>query len=366
MNKIKILHIIRTMNMGGAQVLIMNILRNIDKEKFQFDFLLNEEGIFDDEIRKLGGEIFYTPYLTEIGQLKYKRDLIKFFVKHKEYKIVHSHMNQVSGIIMEAAYDAGVPTRIAHSHTMGNKNNIIAKIYKRYLQEKIGKYATHLIACSTETAKWMFKKRAQEALIIKNGIDIDKFQFSIEERKTVREELGLPENTIVIGNVGRFSAVKNHVFMIKVFKEFRKNFNSKLLLIGEGELKEKIIELAKHENILQDVIFKVEKNNVQKFYNIMDIYMCPSLYEGIPLTLIEAQTNGVPIIASDTVDSKVKVAENFVFESLLSSSEIWCEKMKKILNVGRKNNIENIEEAGYNIKNQTAKLENFYDTIYER
>lgn len=366
MNKIKILYIIRTMNMGGAQVLIMNIIRNINKENFQIDFLLNEEGIFDDEIRKLGGKIFYMPYLTEIGQSKYKKNLIKFFKEHKEYKLIHSHMNQVSGLILEAAYDADVPIRIAHSHTMGNKNNVLVKIYKRYLQSKICKYSTHLIACSTETAKWMFKKRAQETLIIKNGIDIDKFRFSIEKRKAVREELGLQENIIVIGNVGRFSAVKNHVFMIKIFKEFRKNFNSKLLLIGEGELKEKIIELVKQENILQDVIFKVEKDNVEKFYNAMDIYMCPSLYEGIPLTLIEAQTNGIPIIASDTVDSNVKVTENFAFESLLSSSDIWCEKMKKLLNIGRKNNIENIEEAGYNIKNQIIKLEKFYDTIYKR
>lgn len=363
MKKIKILNIIRSMNMGGAQVLIMNILRNIDKEKFQLDFLLNEEGVFDDEIRKLGGKIYYMPYLTEIGQLKYMKKLIDFFKNHKEYKIVHSHMNQVSGIILEAAYDADVPIRIAHSHTMGNKNNLIAKVYKKYLQGKIDKYATHLIACSNETANWMFKKRAQETLIVNNGIDLEKFSFSEEKRKFMRKELKLEDSTIVIGNVGRFSKVKNHEFMINLFKDFKKNHNAKLLLIGEGELKEKIIDIARNENILDDIIFRVEKKHIENFYNAMDIYICPSLYEGIPLTLIEAQTNGVPIIASDTIDSRVKIASNFAFERLSSKSNIWIAKMQKLLSNGRQNNVEDVKTAGYSIKDQTIKLENFYSTI---
>lgn len=363
MNKIKILNIIRTMNMGGAQVLIMNILRNIDKEKFQLDFLLNEEGVFDDEIRKLGGKIYYIPYLTEIGQLKYKKNLIDFLKKHKEYKIVHSHMNQVSGIILEAAYDADVPIRIAHSHTMGNKNNLIAKVYKKYLQGKIDKYATHLIACSEETAKWMFKKRASETLIINNGIDIEKFKFSLEKRKFMRKDLNLFDDTIVIGNVGRFSKVKNHKFMIELFKNFRNRHKAKLLLIGEGELKDSIIEIAKVENILDDIIFRVEKKHIENYYHAMDIYICPSLYEGIPLTLIEAQTNGVPVIASNTIDQRVKITNNFCFESLSSSYDIWENKIKKLLEIGRKNNITNIKEAGYDIKDQTLKLEKFYSTI---
>lgn len=363
MNKIKILNIIRTMNMGGAQVIIMNLLRNIDKDKFQLDFLLNEEGVFDDEIRKLGGKIYYMPYLTQVGQLKYKKNLIKFFNEHREYQIVHSHMNQVSGIILEAAKIAHVPIRIAHSHTTGNKNNLIVKIYKKYLQKKINKNATHLIACSKETANWLYTNRAKEALIINNGISMERFKFSQEKRNLVRHSLNISDETIVVGNVGRFSKVKNHVFMLEVFKEFRKKYNAKLLLIGEGELKEDIINKAKQDNILQDIIFKVEKNSVENYYNAMDVYICPSLYEGIPLTLIEAQTNGIPVIASNTIDPKVKLTDNFIFESLSSPISIWIEKMHELLDIGRKNNIANVQEAGYDIKEQTLKLENFYSTI---
>lgn len=363
MNKIKILNIIRTMNMGGAQVLIMNILRNINREQFQLDFLLNEEGIFDDEIRNLGGKIFYMQYLTEIGQSKYQKNLINFFKSHKEYKIIHSHMNQVSGLILEAAYYANVPIRIAHSHTMGNKNNVVAKIYKRYLQGKIDKYATQLIACSDETAKWMFKKRAEEALIINNGIDVAKFEFSNGKREMMRKKLNISNDTILIGNVGRFSKVKNHKFMIELFKNFKIQHKAKLILLGEGELKEQIINLAKHENVLDDVIFKVEKKDIDYFYNAMDIYICPSLYEGIPLTLIEAQTNGIPIIASNTIDKRVKIADNFIFENLSSPLKSWQDNMQKLLLIGRKNNINDVKNAGYDIKGQTKILENFYSTI---
>ena len=362
---IRVLHVVRYLEQGGIQNLLMNLYRDIDRNEVQFDFLVCGKGVFDDEIRQLGGKIFYMPYLTEVGQIEYKNNLIEFFKEHKEYKIVHSHMNQVSGIVLEAAHLAGVPARIAHSHTTGNKNNVIAKIYKKYLQHKINKNATNLIACSEEAAQWLFTKRAKETLIINNGINLDKFKFSQENRNIMRKTLNLTDDTIVIGNVGRFSKVKNHVFMIEIFKDFRKVFNSKLLLIGEGELKEKIIEMAKQYNILQDIIFKVEKEHVENYYNVMDIYICPSLYEGIPLSLIEAQTNGIPIIASNTIDSRVKITSNFCFESLSAPNSIWIDEMKELLDIGRKDNVIDVKKHGYDIKEQTLRLEDLYSKIYK-
>ena len=320
MNKkypIRVLQVIRAMNIGGAETLIMNLYRNIDRKKVQFDFLVSYEGYFDDEIKKLGGNIHYIPYLTDKGQITYEKNIIKLLKAHPEYQVIHSHIDQVSGIIMQAAKKAGVSVRISHSHSTSNNNGKIAKIYKGYLQSKINKNANNYFACSKEAASWLFKEKSKEAVIINNGIDIDKFKFSQEKRDKIRKELNIPEDYIVVGHVGAFRKEKNHIKLIQLYNEYLKeNPKSVLVSVGDGDLKNNIIEEVKNLGIENNVKFLGLRSDTDALYSAFDILLFPSLYEGLSICLLEAQTSGLKILTSDTVDKNIKLTDNIEFLSL--------------------------------------------------
>lgn len=195
---VRVLQVIRAMNIGGAETFIMNVYRNIDREKVKFDFLVSGDGKYDEEIRKLGGKIYKIPYITEVGQIRFVQNLKNFFHTHPEYQIVHSHIDQVSGIILETAKKCGVKTTISHSHNTRNSNGIIGKIYKMYLQSKINKNSDIKLACGNDAAKWLYKPEASKAIVVNNGIDTDRFLFSKEHRDEKRKALGVDENTVVI------------------------------------------------------------------------------------------------------------------------------------------------------------------------
>lgn len=359
---IRVLHILESMNIGGAQSFIMNIYRNIDKDKIQFDFLVSSEGSYDDEIKDLGGKIYKIAYINKVGPYKYKKNIERFLLQHKEYNIIHSHLNQVSGIVLEAASEVGVQYKIAHSHSTKNLNNIFVKILKKYLQSKINKNSDYRIACSELAGKWLYKKA--KFVIIPNVIDTSLFEYDVKKSEEIRKELNIKDDEILIGHVGRFSKVKNHKFLIKIFTEYHlKNPKSKLLLIGNGELRTKIKEMTKKNNINEYVIIKDECKDIYKYYNAMDVFLMPSLYEGIPLTLIEAQANGLKIVASDTINKDVNITGKVQFCSLSDSAQEWIKKIgpaKRNKRINEQNNIEKIKKSGYDLKIQTKNLENIY------
>lgn len=271
------------MNQGGVENFIMNFYRKIDKSQIQLDFLVNREGYFDDEIKKMGGKIYYVPALQKVGQIKYQKNLDKFFRKHREYKIVHSHLNQVTGLILERAKKANIPVRIAHSHNSKSPKNIIIKCYKNYLGNKIFNNANVYFACSKLAADWLFKKNSEKAIIINNAIDVDKFIYDQEKRKNIRQKLNIiNDETMLIGHVGRFNKQKNHQFLLKVFKELsNKKNNCMLLLIGEGKLKNKIIKLIHKYGLENKVKLLGTRKDVNDILQGIDILLFPSLYERI-------------------------------------------------------------------------------------
>ena len=363
-NKIRVLHVIRHMNVGGAETFIMNMYRNIDKNKIQFDFLVFGEGYFDTEIKSLGGNIFFMKYLTEVGERNFKKNLIDFFNLHNEYKIVHSHLDQVSGIILEAAKKANVKCRISHSHNTKNANNFLGKIYKKYLQSKITKNANVLFACGEEAAKWLFNNKYNEAIIVNNGIDIEKFKFSINNRKEIRKELKVNENTILLGHVGRFSKQKNHKFIIDVYREYVKlNSNSILILIGEGELKYEIQQYVKNNKLQDKVMFLGLRDDVFKLYSAMDYLIFPSLYEGLSVALIEAQISGLKIVGSDTIDKKTDILGNISWMSLNKDCRDWAKELNSTKIENRL--VENDKIKEYDIKNVAKNMEVRYLNMYE-
>lgn len=360
----RVLQIVESMNMGGSQNFIMNVYRNICKDKIQFDFLTHREGIFDDEIRKLGGKIFQLDYLTKIGPVNYKKQLENFFKNHPEYDTIHVHLNQVSGIVLEVAKKQNIPNRIVHSHSTKNMNSFIVKIYKKYLQSKIDKNATLLLACGEEAAKWLYRDKSNEAIIINNGIDINKFRYSKEKSNKIRKELNINDKTIVIGHVGRFSKVKNHEFLIEVYRRYvEKRPDSLLIMVGIGELKNDIERLVKQYKLEKNVKFLGIRKDIDFIYSALDYVVFPSFYEGISLSLIEAQVSGIKIFASDTIDKNTDISQNIKWLSLKDSANDWA---KCILDTDKARNEKNVKTEKYDIKIIANKLQELYYNLGEK
>jgi glycosyltransferase involved in cell wall biosynthesis len=365
-NPLRILHVVVNMNRGGAETLIMNLYRNMDKTKVQFDFLTCKEGVFDSEILKMGGKIHRIPYISEIGHFKYAKKLDEFFSTNKEYKIVHSHMDKMSGIILLAAKKAGVSIRISHSHNTRSEGGLAARLYKWYVGNLIIKNSTNLFACSTQAAEWLFKEKSQSTKILKNGIEIQKFTFCPKTRNEVREELNLDNDKFVLGHVGRFAHQKNHSFLIDLFAEYHKiNKNSVLVLVGDGPLRLDIERQVKKLNIVCNVKFVGIRSDIHRLLQAFDLFVFPSLHEGLPVSLIEAQGSGLPCVISDNISKEVDIGSNLVEFISLNNNSQWIQKVKKIASMQLNRNIisHSISKQGYDIRKTAGNLENFYISI---
>jgi glycosyltransferase involved in cell wall biosynthesis len=365
MNKpIRVLHVVVNMNRGGAETLIMNLYRNIDRTKVQFDFLTCREGVFDKEILELGGEIHRIPYITEVGHLKYIKSLEQFFYLHSNYRIIHSHMNQMSGFVLNAAKKSNIPIRIAHSHSTRSGGGILAKLYRYYAGSLIKSSATNYLACSRDAAKWLFGG-IEEITIIKNGIDSIKFKYSDDVRKSVRRELELNKETLVIGHVGRFTFEKNHCFLIEVFSELIKTKpNTILLLAGDGKLKTDIEKKINDLNLINKVKFLGVRGDVNHILQAVDLFLFPSLYEGLPVTLIEAQGAGLPCIISDTITKEVDLGMGLINYLSISDVKGWVEKIQEFeYEASRSIQVTNLSDKGYNIRDTANRILELYSAI---
>lgn len=262
----------------------MNYYRNIDKDKIQFHFLCDEDStnIPYEEIEKMGGKVIIIPPYQRL--FKYQKELYKIF-KENNYKIVHSHINALSVFPLRIAKKAGVPIRIAHSHTTSNKKEWKRNLIKNILRPFSKVYANQYFACTEYAGKWLFGEKAfknGKIKIINNAIDLEKFKFNENTREDLRKELGIKEDTLIIGHVGRFMKQKNHEFLIDVFNELiTKNENLILMLIGQGPLLNEMKQKVRDLKIEDKVKFIGQVTDVEKYYNIMDIFLFPSIYEGL-------------------------------------------------------------------------------------
>ena len=282
--KIIIAHIMGKWNGGGVESVVMNYYRNIDRNRIQFHFLCDEDStdIPYEEIEKLGGKVIVIPPYQKL--FKYQKELYRIF-KENNYKIIHSHINALSVFPLRIAKKAGVPIRIAHSHSTSNKKEWKKNILKMILRPFSKLYANNYFACTEYAGKWLFGKKVverKELNVINNAIDLKKFEFNENIRKALREKLGIKDDTLIIGHVGRFMKQKNHEFLIEVFNEvYKKNQNTLLILIGQGPLLSEIKQKAINLNIEDKIRFIGQVTDVEKYYNIMDIFLFPSIYEGL-------------------------------------------------------------------------------------
>ena len=355
---IGVLHCVVGMNYGGYETFIMNVYRNIDRTKVQFDFLTSLPGVFDEEIKNLGGKIYRIPFITKVGPFAYKRNLDKFFKEHPEYTIVHSHMDKFSGSVMRSAKKAGVKTRIAHSHNTQNEGGIAYQLVKDYYGRMVNPNCTDRFACSQPAADWMFEEKGKNAVVVYNGIDVSHYFPNSDTRSTVRNKLNV-ENNYVVGHVGRFTHQKNHSFLIDVFNEIKKlKPEAKLLLIGIGDLVDEVKEKTRSLGIENDVIFYGTANNVNELMQAMDTFILPSLHEGLGIVLIEAQCAGLYCTASSEVPSLAKITDNIQFISLAEPAEKWAQAVleAKTVPVDR----QALTDCGYNINKTASFLQDFY------
>ncbi|EOO15538.1 glycosyltransferase family 1 protein [Bacillus cereus] len=363
---LRVLHVVVNMNRGGAETLIMNLYRNIDRSKVQFDFLTCKEGVFDEEIVKLGGGIHRIPYVTDVGHRGYIKALNTFFSSHPQYKIVHSHMDKMSGFVLRSAKKAGIPVRIAHSHSTSSEGGTIAKVYKWYAGAFIIPCATHFLACSIAAAQWLFPDRASTTEIFKNGIECAKFVFSSEIREQVRKELKLHEDAFVIGHVGRFAYPKNHTFLIDIFAQLIESRpKSILLLVGDGPLRVEMEKKAEKLNLTNRVKFLGIRSDINRLLQAFDIFVFPSIYEGLPVTLIEAQGAGLPCVISDNITQDVDLGLDLVEQCSLLDVREWIGKLQSIADRKISRSIAQfvLAEKGYDIKNITGFTQKFYVAV---
>lgn len=350
---------------GGVESVVMNYYRNIDKSKIQFDFICDEDStnIPRAEIESMGGRIILIPPYQKV--FKYQKEL-KRVLKEEKYKIVHSHINALSVFPLRAAKKAGVPVRIAHSHSTTNKKEWKKNLLKMALKPFSKVYATDYFACTEHAGRWLFGDKEFDkgnVYVLNNAIDLDKFKYDEQVRIAKRKELGIDDNTIVIGHAGRFVAQKNHEFIIDVFNEVHKeNKNTKLMLIGKGPLEEQIKEKVKQYELTEAVMFLGQRpEDIHELYQAMDVFLFPSLYEGLGMVAIEAQCSGLPCICSTEVPKIAKVTDNVEFIDLTENVEKWTKEILLHVNNDRKKDyIEQAEKCGYNIKSEVKKLEKKY------
>ncbi|NWQ39145.1 glycosyltransferase family 1 protein [Bacillus sp. EB106-08-02-XG196] len=360
---IRVLHVVVNMNRGGAETLVMNLYRNIDRTKVQFDFLTCKEGIFDSEIKELGGTIHRIPYVSEVGHFGYLKSLNNFFSTNNEYTIVHSHLNRMSGFVLRAAKRAGIRYCITHSHNTGGEGGLLAKGYKWYSGLFIPSNSDYTLACSQAAAKWLFGRKSNDARLLNNGIEPEMFSYSPDIRMRKRKELGISDQ-IVIGHVGRFTKQKNHMFLIEVFAEFvKRKPESTLLLCGDGVLRKDIERKVYELNLQKEVKFLGVRSDINQLLQAFDLFLFPSLHEGLPVTLIEAQAAGIPCLISDEITNEVDMGLDLLKFLELTSVDSWVAELENFSMEQRERNtskLKMLRDKGYDIKNTASWLEDFY------
>lgn len=359
---IRILQIVPNMQAGGLENFIMNIYRDIDREKVQFDFLVHymENKDYDNEIEKLGGKIYRFPLRNNNNIIKYVFQLNKFYKKHKEYKVIHCHMSSIGFINFLIAKKNKINVRIAHSHNSKTDKTIKGRL-KKIMMLPYKYISTINFACSSEAGKFLFGNKKFE--IVPNAIDVTKYKFSKSKRTEIRKKMGFEENDIVLGHIGRFNIQKNHEFLIKIFQKlYSKDKKYKLLLIGDGELKSNIENECKQYNILDGVIFTGVVSNTYDYYNAMDLFVLPSLFEGLPVVGVEAQANGLPCIFADNITRELDLT---YIKYLPLNEKIWIKEIEgEYLNKNRKEKNKIIYDSDFNIHKLANKLENTYKNLY--
>lgn len=359
--------VVHEMNRGGIENFIMNLYRVIDRDVIQFDFVAHTDKKcdFDDEIKDLGGTIFHCPDYRIVNHLNYCKWWKDFFVSHPEYKIVHSHLDSSANIHLRIAKKFGCVT-IAHSHSSAEGFGIKALV-KSILKIGFNNCCDYKFACSNEAAKWLYGNKANEATIIKNGIDTEKYVFNAKIRNELRKEWNISEDEVVLGHIGRLDKNKNHTFILDILKELNeKGISTTFVSAGKGEELTNLLNKAKNLNLEKKALFLGLRGDIPNILQVFDVFVMPSVYEGLPVSSIEAQASGLKCVLSDSISQESNVTGNVEFISLDNTAKEWVEQISKMLPYDRVDTSEKISQAGYDIKTTAQQLTDFYINLQEK
>jgi glycosyltransferase EpsF len=361
----RILHIVGTMDRAGAETMIMNLYRAIDKSKFQFDFVYftDKKCDYDDEIKILGGNIYR---ITANNPIKRTKELILLLKQNPQWETVHAHTLLSIGFHLFAAKKAGIKNRIAHAHsTNDGKKSVLGKLYKFLSMQLLDRYTTKHIACGKAAGDFLFPNQ-KDIKIIPNSIDIKAFtEVSHTSKMYLKNEFNLSDDTLVLLQLGRLITIKNHAFTIEIAKELKKQgVNFKLFLAGQGNLKEVLEQQVKEKELDNEIIFLGLRTDIPELLAGSDIMLMPSFYEGFPVVLVESQAAGIPSLISDTISSEVDLGTELIyFESLKQSSSVWVNKIQQILMIKKNSSevrLKKLQKAGYDIYTNAKLLEELY------
>lgn len=366
----RVLQIMGGLKRGGLETFAMNMYRSIDKNEIQFDFLLTQVagGDYEEEAKSMGANIYHLPARNK-GYKVYRNALDDFFREHHDYIAVHEHISSLTSI--DPAYYAkkyGISVRIFHSHSSSILKSLrlhwIHTILHYLNKPKVHSWATHYLGCSDKALDWMYKYTGvrSKAMMVNNGIDCEQYVFNEAIRAEVRQEFCIGVEDFVIGHVGRFILLKNQGFLVEILEELHKTKpTAKLLLVGEGETMKNVIAKAETKGLKDSVIFTGVRSDVACLMQAMDIFVMPSWFEGLPVSLVEAQASGLPVVASDTISHDSDMTDTILFKSIEGSAADWA---KCIIDWkekwGRPDNIEKIKKAGFDSKTTVKQLLKIY------
>lgn len=374
LKKLRVLHILDELNTGGAEKIVVSYFCNIDRSKQEWEFVITEyddkhkRGVLEDLVEELGGKIYRVPrkrknYLANVKA-------VDRIIKHGKFDIVHSHLDELSALYILSAKRYGVPVRICHSHLSGADRGLCVELLCKLLKPILNKVTTDMFACGRDAAISLWGKENvlnQRVYILNNAIDTAQFSYSESIRKQKRAELGLGTET-VYGTVGRMSYQKNSEFIVQIYNQIRNHKkNCKFLFVGVGEREESVKELAK-EYGLSDMLFLESRNDVNQLMMAMDVFLLPSRFEGLPIVLVEAQCAGLTCFVSDAVTKEIHVNPNVYYYRLDKGPDEWARFIIDHENseFDRKDGMDSIVKAGYQIATEAKKLENYYMRAVEK
>lgn len=372
---VRVLHIVGRMDRGGIETMLMNLYRNIDRDKVQFDFLAHfgREAAYNDEIRSMGGRIYEMPALRDETHIYYWRvfsyinALKKFFDEHKEYKIIHCHMTNTAGIYMPIAKKRGITCCISHSHNTRAKMGVVGKVTD-FLQKPIYKYATDMFACSEAAMDWFYSEelvKSGRVKVIANAVDAEKFRFNPEKRMQMRKALNLGDSLAIVC-VARFRREKNQIFLMDVLKKMKENGeNVVFILAGDGPCEDEVKAKAKEYGLEKETRFLGMRPDVPDILQAADAFVLPSLWEGLPVTGIEAQASGLHCVVADGVTDEMNAIGMVEYLSLEDSLDNWCTHLLSAARKPRCDTYERLKESGYDIHTTAPWLQEFYLSKYK-
>jgi len=364
----RILILVTSLDRGGIETMIMNYYRVLDREKYQFDFLINraERGAYEDEIEALGGKVFRMGRIAPWRYFGYRKELLVFLREHPEYKIIHSHLEERSWWGLSIAAKAGVSARIAHMHNVYPVTLNPKSWYRQWLRWRIRlsrQVVTGRLACSQMAGQWLYGRA--KFSVLTNAITLEKFEFNRGKRRVIREELGLDEDVVLVGQVGRLVTQKNPMLMPRVIRESGGKYQ--MIYIGKGELEDQLRREIESLGVEKRVKLLGTSDRVQDYYMAMDVLVVPSMFEGLGMVVVEAGATGLPVIASEHVPNEANVAGNVIQRVALGEIEPWVKALRAVEMISEKERVEKSRdgrkaelERGYDVKHAVKWLEKYY------